>query len=614
VLVHGRIQRLADAQNQFDLMTPQPRQTRGAIGAGVIVDGNGCERIAPLRQRFREAQVEGMAQHGQLDRFAGGMQQEFRQDPRHQGQDACGIAIARGKIPVAVKIAEEKLRGGAHVRRRQEVGEAGGQPLRLPLPEQRQGWQQVAWLAVRIIDRLLPGQSSRQSFPELLVHSRSVTAVPCSQCEPGYNPGAFQGSNSMLLLQSARKPPRSQGRIGLAIAGGGPIGGMYELGALRALDRAIEGIDLTRLEVYVGVSSGAFLAAGLANRLDTAEMYRIFISGDSHEAKFRPDIFLQPAFLEYLTRAANLPRLAYEWWRDLLTDPTGSHLSDVVSRLGGLIPTGIFNNAEIERFLGKVFSSRSRSNDFRELERPLYVIAVDLDNGQAVRFGGPGWDDVPISRAVQASAALPGLYPPVDIRGRHFVDGALRRTMHASVVLDHGVDLMIGLNPLVPFNASRARSRPEGLDKLADGGLPVVLSQTFRTLLQSRMQVGLGKYAQKYPEVDQLVFEPNEDDGEMFFTNIFSYSSRQRVCEHAFQSTLADLRKQRAILGPVLARHGLRLRDEILDDPDCSVVDGLGKAHRPTDTTARLRRALDDVGHLIEQRRRSRARSSLRRR
>ena len=106
----------------------------------------------------------------------------------------------------------------------------------------------------------------------------------------------------MLLLQSAAKPARSQGRIGLAIAGGGPIGGMYELGALRALDAAIEGFNPARLEVYVGVSSGAFLAAGLANGLSTGEMYRIFITGDSDETRFRPGIFLQPAVREYLQR------------------------------------------------------------------------------------------------------------------------------------------------------------------------------------------------------------------------------------------------------------------------------------------------------------------------
>ena len=403
----------------------------------------------------------------------------------------------------------------------------------------------------------------------------------------------------MLLLQPAGKPARSQGRIGLAIAGGGPIGGMYELGALRALDEAIEGFDPTRLDVYVGVSSGAFLAAGLANRLSTAEMYRIFITGDSHEVKFKPRIFLQPAFLEYLRRAANLPGLAIDWWRSLLTDPSGSHLGNLASRLGGLVPTGIFNNAEIERFLRGVFTSHGRSNDFRQLERKLYVVAVDLDNGEAVRFGSHGWDDVPISRAIQASAALPGLYPPVDIRGQHFVDGALRRTMHASVVLDHGIDLMFGINPLVPFNASHARSQPEGMDKLSQGGLPVVLSQTFRTLLQSRMRVGLAKYAQEYPATDQMVFEPNEDDGEMFFTNIFSYSSRKRVCENAFRSTLADLRRRRDVLGPMLQRHGLRLRDEVIDHPDRSIAFGMDKPRRRSEVTAQLHRALEDIGELV---------------
>lgn len=412
----------------------------------------------------------------------------------------------------------------------------------------------------------------------------------------------------MLVLQPARKRQRSQGRIGLAIAGGGPIGGMYELGALRALDLAVEGFDLTKLDVYVGVSSGAFLAAGLANRLSTADMCRIFITGNSRETPFRPQIFLQPAFLEYLSRAATVPRLAFDWWKDVLTDPTGSHLSELIGRFSGVIPTGLFNNEEIERFLRSIFTHHGRSNDFRTLDRPLYVVAVDLDSGEAVRFGGPGWDDVPISRAVQASSALPGLYPPVDIRGHHFVDGALRRTMHASVVLDHGVDLMLGINPFVPFNASRGGQHPEGMGKLADGGLPVVLSQTFRTLLQSRMQVGLAKYAQQYPDTDQMVLEPNDDDGEMFFTNVFSYSSRQRVCEYAFQSTLADLRKRSAELAPILASHGLALRQDVLDDRALSILDGLDTPMRQTNTTAKLRRTLDDIDDLIRQRHHNRRR------
>jgi pimeloyl-ACP methyl ester carboxylesterase len=79
------------------------------------------------------------------------------------------------------------------------------------------------------------------------------------------------------------------------MAGGGPIGCTYEMGALRALEEAIDGLDLRDLAVYVGISSGAFIAAGLANRLDTAELCRIFITGESTQAKFRPEDFLRPA-------------------------------------------------------------------------------------------------------------------------------------------------------------------------------------------------------------------------------------------------------------------------------------------------------------------------------
>lgn len=411
----------------------------------------------------------------------------------------------------------------------------------------------------------------------------------------------------MLTLRTAKKKRASNTRVGLAIAGGGPIGGMYELGALRALDVAIEGLDLTRMHVYVGVSSGAFLAAGLANRMTPTEMLRVFITGDGEDAKFRPERFLRPAFHEYLKRAVGVPRILFDWWRDMLTRPGDISVSEVLMRFGALVPTGLFDNDEIERFLRDAFTRHGRTNDFRELHRKLFVVAVDLDNGEAVRFGGPGWEDVPISRAVQASSALPGLYPPVEVRTRNFVDGALRRTMHASVALDQDIDLLIGLNPLVPFDATlaQAEGRPHP-DSLITGGLPAVLSQTFRTLLQSRMQVGMAKYLHDYEHTDQIVFEPNPDDAEMFFTNVFSYSSRQRVCEHAYRATLDDLRRRREQVGPALARHGLRLRDEVLDDPRLSLVGGMApQLRRKADTTARLKRALDDVDALVAARRKS---------
>ena len=411
----------------------------------------------------------------------------------------------------------------------------------------------------------------------------------------------------MLSLHAARSranAPASAPKIGLAVAGGGPIGGMYELGALRAMDEAIEGLDLTRMDCYVGVSSGAFLAAGLANRMGTAEMCRIFITGDSDDVQFRPETFLRPAFFEYMRRAAAAPRLAMEWGKDLMFPRGDSRWSDAIARFGGLVPTGLFDSTEIERFLRDVFTRRGRTNDFRKLEARLFVIAVDLDSGEAVRFGGDQWSDVPISQAIQASAALPGLYPPVEVRGRHFVDGALRRTMHASVVLERGIDLMLGVNPLVAFNSGAdAGLAPASAGRLAAGGLPAVLSQTFRTLLQSRMQIGLAKHQQQFPDIDQLIFEPNAQDGELFFSNAFSFANRQRIAEIAYRNVMADLRNRAPTLAPVLAAHGLRVREDVAGDADRSILDGLKPRPRKTETTARLHRALEDIDAMVASRR-----------
>ena len=106
----------------------------------------------------------------------------------------------------------------------------------------------------------------------------------------------------------ARKQERRRSRVGLALAGGGPLGGIYEVGALLALTDSLDGIDFGDLDVYVGVSSGGFVAAALANGISPAQMYRLFID-DGADAALTPEIFLRPAFAEFAHRAALLPRL-----------------------------------------------------------------------------------------------------------------------------------------------------------------------------------------------------------------------------------------------------------------------------------------------------------------
>ena len=280
----------------------------------------------------------------------------------------------------------------------------------------------------------------------------------------------------------------------------------------------------------------------------------------------------------------------------------GRSLLAAFERLGRALPTGLFNNAPLEAQMRRMLSAPGRSNDFRDLGHKLVIVATDLDSGEAAPFGRPGWDHVPISQAVAASAALPGLFPPVPIDGHWYVDGALKKTLHARVLLDMKMDLLLCLNPLVPFDAThslRHRILSSGeprIPRLVDGGLPVVLSQTFRSLIHSRLELGMKGYDSSHPDTDILLFEPDHRDPEMFLANTFGYSQRRRLAEHAYQRTRADLRSRRGTLRATLARHGIRLNDAVLDDPHRTLLgQRMPKRTRSGRTLARLDEVLDDL-------------------
>lgn len=374
----------------------------------------------------------------------------------------------------------------------------------------------------------------------------------------------------MAVITTGNGQTKSDGRrFGLALAGGGPLGGIYEVGVLAALDEALEGIDLHEMEVYVGVSAGAFIAANLANGFSTHEIARIFVSANSREHPIGRWIFLTPAWREYLRRIGALPRALGATVWDFVRHPLDKGLFGALNNLTRMIPTGLFDNKPVERFLSDLYRTRGHTNDFRKLKRKLFVVAADLDTGESVRFGAPGHDHVPISKAIQASTALPGLYPPVEIEGHYFVDGALKRTLHASVALDQGVDLLLCINPIVPYDANLAEDdRRKEHDKLMDGGLPVVLSQTFRSIIHSRMNAGIKAYDSAYSDKDIVLFEPDREDSRMFFANLFSYSNRRRVCEHGYQTTRRDLLNNYDKLEKLFANHGIRLRKDVLQDPN----------------------------------------------
>jgi len=356
--------------------------------------------------------------------------------------------------------------------------------------------------------------------------------------------------------------------FGVALAGGGPLGAIYEIGALVALDEALTGIDLTDCGVYVGVSSGGFLAAGLANGLTPREMHALFIDSDTAEDPFDPTLLLRPAAGEYGKRLLSVIPLFLSALRDYVETPRLRGFFSSFQRLARALPTGIFDNARLSVYLTKLFSASGRTNNFQDLRHKLFLVATDLDSGEIAPFGAPGWDDVPIARAIQASAALPGLFPPVKIKGRWYVDGVLKKTLHGSLALKAGAKLLLCINTLVPFNNIRGTPHPDGSRprKIVEGGLPLVLSQTFRAIIHSRMEVAMGRYRTDFPGADVVLFEPSRDDADMFFTNVFSYADRQRLCEHAYRKTRAELRRRYDELAPIFARHGVTIDLAVLND------------------------------------------------
>lgn len=398
--------------------------------------------------------------------------------------------------------------------------------------------------------------------------------------------------------------PVVRSKVGLALAGGGPVGGIYEVGAMAALSEALDGLDFNGFDFFVGVSSGGFVAAAVANGMHPKSLARMLVENDTDEM-FDPELLLRPAFGEYLKRALSVPPLLFASFRNYFSDPLHMGLFESLQRLSYALPSGIFDNAGVDELLRRMFSANGRTNDFRELKHKLFLVATDLDSGESVAFGGNGYDDIPISLAVQASAALPGLFPPVNIGGRHFVDGALIKTLHASVALREGADLVICINPLVPFDSVMAarHSRPDvrslALEHLVDGGLPVVLSQTFRAIIHSRMRTGMARYDLEYKNSDVVLFEPKPDDEEMFFTNVFSYSSRSRLCEHAYQATRCDLYRRRHLLGPIFERHGIHLNVPVLRDRSRSLLPAKRRSHLAS-TIASLDSSLSDLSNWLE--------------
>jgi predicted acylesterase/phospholipase RssA len=241
-------------------------------------------------------------------------------------------------------------------------------------------------------------------------------------------------------------------------------------------------------------------------------------------------------------------------------------LFDFGALFADALPSGFFDSGATARYLHRVFEFIGGTDDFRDLKKELVCIATDLDNGDRTIFGSGHLDRVPISKAAAASAAVPVLYTPMTINGRDYVDGGLRGTASIDIAIEHGCDLIICVNPLVPFD-NTSRDIPKlgpNARSVRDKGFGAIINQITRISLHAGLQYHLKQVRRAHPEVDIIEIQPKRTDARMFFNNPMRFSSRMLIARHGYESVIVGLDESHDKNKEILAKHGLSVRRSLV--------------------------------------------------
>ncbi len=395
--------------------------------------------------------------------------------------------------------------------------------------------------------------------------------------------------------------------VALVLAGGAVSGGAFKVGGLKALDDFLVGRKITELDTYVGLSAGALLSASLAAGITPDEMIKVLDGTSKRFDQLRPIDFYRPNFKEFASRPAKflydlstyLPSVGLDFARALprLPDAVGpvvrkfarhpsyTHFEAVVisllkhvspdreiPALTNHFPSGFFDNSSIERWLRNNLEKIRMPNDFRAFVRKqgrsLYITACDLDTAERTIFGADENSELTISQAVQASSALPVFYKPARLNGVDYVDGGVRHTANIDIAIEKGADLIICYNPFRPFLNRVDSPGGEGTyfadgRYLADRGLKTILNQVFRTLLHSRLTLGIQRYlADDSFQGDIVLLEPRERDPNFFAMNAMAFWKRSEAVRHGFESVRETIEQNYDALEEVFRHHGLEMDPE----------------------------------------------------
>ncbi|MCA9969994.1 MAG: patatin-like phospholipase family protein, partial [Anaerolineales bacterium] len=353
---------------------------------------------------------------------------------------------------------------------------------------------------------------------------------------------------------------RSDGKAALVLAGGGITGAVYEIGALRAVNDMLVDRTVNDFDIYVGTSAGALVSSFLANGMSPKEM--LAVTSGTHEELTpieRRHLFNWNT-AEWVRRGAALPRKFLQGASHYLRHRADMTLFDLFWSLAEALPSGLYNNVAMEQYLRHVLSHPPFRNQFNDLQKELYIIATDLDTGGRAVFGSGHIEEATISQAIAASSAIPVVYKPVRIGDREYVDGGIRGNASLDLAIERGAELVICINPLVPYDNSRRDAIPflgHRGGYLSDKGVQGIANQVLHIMMYAGLKYHIKQVRRSHPDVDIILIEPRLDDYQMHFYNIMRYSAQMTIARHGFESVTLDLAEDYPRYKETLARHGI---------------------------------------------------------
>jgi NTE family protein len=349
-------------------------------------------------------------------------------------------------------------------------------------------------------------------------------------------------------------------KVALCLPGGGVTGAMYQIGALAALEDVVAGFDANAMDLYVGTSSGATVAAALAGGIPVQRVYRAL---------------LDPADVFFPLERRHVLRMDLGEWRRVIGTlfgafnqggrsflsrgpaPTPQALWAELDRLYDSLPTGVFTLDGYERFLEDFFARRGVPNNFRAFPRPLRIMSHDLDSGQPVFFGDPSMEHVPVSRACIASTALPPFFSPVRIRDRFYIDAGAAQVSLLDAA--KGADVLVIVNPMVPVHVDMVPTGHGHLPSVRDKGYMWVANQATRIGIHKLFVETVARLrAEKKTKV--ILVEPEPTDGVLFMFSPASFSGRRTMLEHAYRTTRDQVTAWLAAKDDTVVRAGWKSR------------------------------------------------------